>query len=372
MLTLFAAAAALAAAPVMAGLCGSKTPPTGFRIAVGYAQGPRARALENARDAAIDYAVKNYASEWTPLQVAAFRRQVFDWSEDNWQAGAACVRLAIADEAFKAQDTALAKLTSDLKGIAGTVSARAHAVEVDAPVWDQSGCAADIGAALRTTLIGQLSGVQVSPGASRLGMRLAAVADGVSAAVTLDNVVIGAFTFPLTLFRLEPGETGKCAANAAIGLRADDRRGADGLSVRVRFADVVGEGCEGDPAEPVVTTSTRARVQVFSVDDDSVAHFVGVHEVSGTQSLGVGSLAPSPDGSDERLVAVALPAGQSFGATEWFTDYCRMETSFDIGTFPASAAVGTTTFIVRPSGTRGCAVVNSTASDDEASAPPCR
>lgn len=365
-------ATALAAPAVLTGLCGSKNPPTGYRYAVGHAQGPRARALEAARDAAIDDAVKNYASDWTPLQVAAFRRQVFDWSEDNWQAGTACVRLAIADEAFNAQDVALAKLTSDLKSIAGTVSARVHAVEIDAPVWDQSGCAADIGGALRTTLIGQLSGVRVEPGAARLAIRLAAVADGVSAAVTLDNVSIGAFTFPLTLFRLEPSETGRCATNAAIGMKADDRRGANGLSVRVRFANVAGEACEGDPAEPVVTTSARSRVQVFSVDNHSVAHFIEVHEVSGTLSLGVGSLAPSKEGGDERLIAVALPAGQSFGATEWYTDYCRMETPFDIGMFPASAAIGTTTFIVRASGTRGWPVVNSTASDDVARAPVCR
>ena len=359
-------------------LCGSKTPPTGYRIVKAHAPGPRARAIEAAHDAAVQNALSLYAGHLSPLQEAAFREQVFDWSDDNWapgrfmEEGTACVRLAIAEEAFTAHRDSLDRLTRSLEALADRVRGRTASVELLAPVWDRSGCAADIGPAIRTTLLGALQGVELAPGGPRLAMRLAALDSVVTGAVTLDGVAIGGFDFPLTMFGLEPGEAGKCASNATLGLGGDDREGAGGLSMRVRLGSHVGEGCEGDRDNPLLTTSAPARVQVFSVDSSGTGHFVGVWVVYGTAGLGEGTLAPMPDGGDERLVAVALPATADFGKSASWTDYCRLPAPFSAAWFPPAAAIGTTTFIVHPSGTHGCAAGSAMAAQAAAAAPVCR
>jgi hypothetical protein len=343
-------------------LCGSKTPPAGYRIVVGYASGPRAKAIEAAREKALANAESLYAGQLTPLQRAAFREQVFDWSDDNWKAGTACFKLAIDNAAFTADEAELAALTAQLRTLGAAVGSRA--VDVEAPVWDQSGCAADIGGAIRTTLLSEMHGATVTSGAARLSIRLAALADRVQGSATLDGVAIGGVSFPLTLFRLEPGEVGRCAGNAALRLASDDRKGSSGLSVRVRLTDHRGEACEGEADSPAVTTSGPARVQVYSVDQSGGGHYIGLWSVPGELSLGTGWLTPMAEGGDERLVAVAVPAKVSFGRTEsWGDTYCRLTAPFDASSFPPEAAIGTTTFIVHPGGTHGCPVAKPTPAD---------
>ena len=359
-------------------LCGSKTPPTGYRIATGLGSGPRAQALEGAREQAIQNALDQYGRDLTELQAAAFRKNTFDWSEDHWEPGAllqqgtACFRIAIAEEAFTAHADSVEQLSRDLAALAAEVRVRTASVEIDAPVWDQSGCPADIGAALRTTLLRHLAGVTETPGAPRLRVRLAALDTVVQAAVTLDGASIGGFSFPLTTFDLARGEVGRCAGNATLGLGADDRRGAGGLSVRVRLGAHVGEGCEGDRDNPTLVASAPVLAQVFSIDRDGTGHFVGTWTVNGQAALGEGTLAPMPSGGDERLVAVALPPGRDFGRTHGWTDYCKLPSTFNASWFPTEAAIGTTTFIVHPAGTHGCGPVVSGATAVAAAAPVCR
>ncbi len=361
-----------------ADLCGSKTPPTGYRLGTGYGSGPRAQALEVARQRAIENALDAYGRDLTELQAAAFRKQVFDWSEDHWEPGAllqqgtACFRIAIADEAFTAHADSVDQLSRDLAALAAQVRARTATVEIDAPVWDQSGCPADIGAALRTTLLAHMAGVTETPGAPRLRVRLAALDTVVQAALTLDGASIGGFAFPLTTFGLSRGEVGRCASNGTLGLGADDRRGAGGLAVRVRLGAHVGEGCEGDSDNPTLVASAPVQAQVFSIDRDGMGHFVGTWSVNGQTALGEGTLAPMPSGGDERLVAVALPPGRDFGRTQGWADYCKLSSTFNASWFPAEAAIGTTTFIVHPAGTNGCGAVVSGATAVAAEAPVCR
>ncbi len=359
-------------------LCGSKTPPLGYRIVVGHASGPRARAIEAARDRALQNALVLYAPHFSPLQEASFREQVFDWSDDNWVPGrfmvegTACVRLAIAQEAFTAHRDALDRLTASLGALADRVRDRTASVDLLAPVWDRSGCAAENGDAIRTTLLGQLQGVKEVRGGPRLAIRLAALDRVVTGAVTLDGVALGGFDFPLTVLGVEPGEAGRCAANGTLGLEGDDRRGAAGLTVGLRLGSHASDACEGDPDNPVLSTSAPARVQVFSVDRTGGGHFVGAWELNGTTSLGEGTLTPMPQGGDERLVAVAVPPGSDFGRSGAWTEYCRLPGPFSASWFPGSAAIGTTTFIVHPAGMRGCAPGVSGASTVAADAPVCR
>jgi hypothetical protein len=359
-------------------LCGSKTPPTGYRIVVGHASGPRARAIEAAHEAALQNALDLYGGHLSPLQQASFREQVYDWSEDNWVPGRflaegdACARLTIAEEAFTAHRDALDRLTRSLLAFADPVRASTTRVDLLAPVWDRSGCAAEIGDAIRTTLRGQLQGVEEVRGGTPLAIRLAALDSVVRGSVTLDGKSLGSFDFPLTVLGVEPGEVGRCAANGTLGLEGDDRRGAAGLTVGLRLGSHASDACEGDLDNPVLSTSAPARVQVFSVDRTGGGHFVGVWELNGTTSLGEGTLTPMPQGGDERLVAVAVPPGSDFGRSGAWTEYCRLPGPFSASWFPESAAIGTTTFIVHPAGMRGCAPGVSGASTVAADAPVCR
>ena len=352
-----------------ADLCGSKVPPTGYRIAVGYADGPRARALEAARAKAIENALAWYAADLGPLEQAAFRKQVFDWSEDNWERRTACVRLAIADEAFTLQKDAADRLAADLRALAKKVTAKA--VDVAAPTWD-SGCKADFGGALRNALVAELTGVRVTSGAPRLAIQLSARADGVFATVTLDEVSIGGFSFPLSLFHSTQGEGGACATNATLGLGGDTRVAAGGLHVSLALSAHQGEACEGDADNPIVTVSAPARVQLYSVDRGGTGHFVGEQEVERSAPIGEGTLVPMDAGGDERLLAVALPHGQSFGPTDAWRDYCRLPAPFDARAFPAGAAIGSATFVVHPAGTYGCPDRPAPEATTAAEAPMCR
>ncbi|MBM4393996.1 MAG: hypothetical protein FJ090_22950 [Deltaproteobacteria bacterium] len=366
---------ALAADP--SSLCGSKTPPTGYRIATGYGSGPRVQAIELAREQAIDNALSLYGSDLSELQRAAFRKQAFDWSDDNWEpglgfaAGSACFRLAVANEAFTAHEAAFDKLRADLQSLAAQVKVRGTSVDVMAPAWEESGCAADIGGALRTALVAELQGLRVESGAPRLALRLSALSTTVTVAATLDGVSLGGFSFPLSLFRNEVGEVGRCAANRTLGLASDNRPGAGGLSATVRLGAHVGEACEGDLDGPVLTVSAPSSVQVFSIDARGGGHFVGQWNVDRELSLGQGTMLAEPEGGDERLVAVAMPKGAAFSRTRAWTGYCKVPGTFSTSWFPSGAAIGTTTFIVHRSGTHDCPLVNTPETALEEAAPPC-
>ncbi len=122
--------------------------------------------------------------------------------------------------------------------------------------------------------------------------------------------------------------------------------------MHLKVAD--GTACEGSRDDISLSVSQPARVQVYSVDRAGGGHFLGAVEGGPTIEVGDGQWVPQPDDSDERLVAVAVPLGQSFGARDSWSAYCRLPTALNAKDFPAGAAVGTKSFLVYRQGTHGC------------------
>ena len=117
--------------------------------------------------------------------------------------------------------------------------------------------------------------------------------------------------------------------------------------------------CPGEILRPVLMVSQQARVQVYSVARDGRGFLVWPPPgdpglVDSLLDLGEFAAVETPDHGDERLVAVAVPAGAYFGKTEGWTGFCRLSGVFGPVLYPAGAALGAATWRVLPAGMGGC------------------
>ena len=160
------------------------------------------------------------------------------------------------------------------------------------------------------------------------------------------------------LYGLEDAEEPSCRWDRELGLTEGHRMGGDGRSVRVVITGNTGEYCEGDRMEPVVLVDRPSRIRVYSVERDGRALVIWPYSpeqddlVERSLSLGQAQV-QRPKLGEERLVAVSIPADETFGeVADWKA--CYWPTAFDASAIPAGAAVGSVGFLVAPEGADGC------------------
>ncbi len=379
----------------------STTPPPGYWVEVGHASGPRDQALNEAYEIARERLLRNVCAGLTEMTCASVQRHVTTW-EEQFERRQACVSVAIPREHVDLLRTQARDLDGRLAALAGEVAAqRADLVRHEAPQW-ASGCSAGVlGTAIRTELDGFLgrSGVRIcrdgvgeggvagEPSrcvdADRLQLVLSPRDDGVKLMAYMHTpgvageVALPGPRFPLDLFALQSGEAGDCVADHTLQLQRGARAGDEQLQVWVdlpRGDNVFEEGAE---IEPIVRVNRPARVRVFSVTRSGEAFLIwpypGIPDVVDAEgSVGKGFVIRDPVAGDESLVAIAVPAGESFGPAEGWLGYCRVEQSFSEGVYPAGAAVGRATYTVVGSNSDEFSAIVEAAQRAREDASPCR
>ncbi len=357
-----------------------EVPPQGYRLERAYGSGPQAEALEQARSRARQAMLERVCAGYGELRCAAVQRHVSSWGDGSWEPvdrkgreGTACAAVVV-EEAFLDQlgrdytlfEASLAQLVVALRAQAGDTL-----LAVEPPTWE-SGCVAGaVGAAVAGELRSQLAGTRVvpegqgdrtatavistlSPGAGGVRLNLSVrPADGAA-------VLLGGFTFPGDLFGDGADALGACRGDQDLGLSDGEKLGDGGLQVAVVVDTHDGVVCPGETLRPVLMVSQQARVQVYSVARDGSGYLVWLPRgepgrVGELMDLGAFYAVETPDRGDERLVAVAVPAGGYFGKTEGWTGFCALPGVFGPVLYPAGAAIGTASWRVLPAGLGGCA-----------------
>lgn len=377
-LILLTAAPAGAAEIVGVGPC-PEVPPTGYRLERAYASGVEDQALNLARARARQAMLDRICAGYGELRCAAVQRHVTSWGEGSWapgdrrgREGVACAAVVVED-AFLDQlgrdyasfEASLAALVLELKAQAGDAL-----LAVEPPTWDSGCVAGPMGAAVAGELRSQLAGARVVPegqgdrGASGVVSTLSPGAGGVRLNLSYRppagaSVLLGGFTFPGDLFGDDPSAQAACRADGELGLSDGEKLGDGGLQVAVVVDTHDGVVCPGETLRPVLMVSRQARVQVYSVARDGAGYLVWPPPgepglVDDLLDLGEFHAVESPDRGDERLVAVAVPAGAYFGKTEGWTGFCALPGVFGPLLYPAGAAIGTASWRVLPAGLGGC------------------
>jgi hypothetical protein len=357
-----------------------EVPPPGYRLERAYASGPRAEALEAARQRARAVMLERICAGYGQLRCAAVQRHISSWGEGSWEPehrrgreGTACAAVAI-EQSFLDQlgrdylrfEADLSALVQRLRGQVGDAL-----LAVEPPVWE-SGCVAGaVGAAVAGELRSQLAGSRVVPEgqgdrtAAAVISTLSPSAGGVRLNLAVrpaggGAVLLGGFAFPGDLFGDDPASQAACRSDADLGLRDGEKLGDGGLQVALVVDTHDGVVCPGEVLRPVLMVSQRARVQVYSVARDGTGYLVWPPPgepglVEELLDLGAFHAVETPDRGDERLVAVAVPSGGYFGKTEGWTGFCALPGVFGPPYYPAGAAIGAASWRVLPAGLGSCA-----------------
>ncbi len=371
----------------------------GYTVQRGEAAGTNAaQAVAAARHQATRALVDRACRGLSELRCAAVARHVKPWRTGHYDARtrSACASVSLQRDLLDTLARDAAVLESELRALASAAVDRAGGapLAIPAPTW-ASGCGAgEIGQVVQAGLFNQIASFPSArvvdadtsvDGAARLVSQLAPGVGGVTLTAWLQRAddatltPLPGFGFPLDLFEIAATEVGSCRSDRDLGLARGERLGAGGLRVRVEVPGVDGVGCEGKSVEPVVRVSRPSEVQVYSVAADGRSLLVwpppGVlSRVEHTLSLGEMRLVAQPAKGDERLVAVALPEGAAWGATDGWRGFCESPTGLGPELYPDDAAIGSTTFTILPSGQGDClAAPDVAALRDAVSVPPaCR
>jgi len=359
-------------------------------VELGYGHGNEAKAMSAARDDAFRKVIDRVCAGLSEARCNGIRSSISPWEDGRYHRRSACAAVAFPEDKLDALQREAGDLDQAIAGLAEDVgSLEVALLRHEAPAWE-SGCAAgEVGAYLENTFDGALGRTAVQldrderlhAGASRFHMVLAPGPAGVRVTGYLQRPgEVGWSTvegpkFALDLFGVEAAEQGQCAPDERLGLRGGQLAGDGGLAV---WIDLPGGGnlfCEGEEIAPVLRVSSPARVQVFSVQRGGAAHLVWPMEGDGIVEeqlvLDGGVLLADEGAGDERLVAVALPAGRSFGPTDRWRGYCEAGKDFGDSFYPAGAAVGTASYTVRPQGGSCAAVDVSRYRNASFTAEPC-
>jgi hypothetical protein len=356
-----------------------EVPPTGFRLERAYASGPRDEALNAARALARQAMIERVCAGYGELRCSAVQRHIGSWGEGSWIAADRRERLGTACAAVVVEEAFLDQLARDYAGFEASLAAlvdelRARAgdalLAVEPPTWETGCVAGPVGAAVAGELRSLLAGARVVPegqgdrGATALLTTLSPGAGGVRLNLALRPptgaaVLLGGFAFPGDLFGDDPDALATCRSDEQLGLNAGEKLGGGGLQVALVVDTQDGVVCPGETLRPVLMVSQQARVQVYSVARDGVGYLVwpppgeaGV--VDDIVDLGSFHAVETPDRGDERMVAVAVPAGSYFGKTEGWTGFCQLSGVFGPLLYPSGAAIGTASWRVLPAGLGGC------------------
>jgi hypothetical protein len=356
-----------------------EVPPSGYRLERGYAQGPRDEASDLARQRARAVMTERVCAGYGELRCAAVQRHITSWGEGSWRPadrrgreGTACAAVVVED-AFLDQlgrdyasfEGSLTALVEQLRGVVGDAM-----LAVEPPTWESGCVAGNIGAAVAGELRSELAGARVVPegqgvrGAVAVLTTLSPGAGGVRLNLSVGQPgqareLLGGFAFPGDLFGDDPERQAACRSDVDLGLSAGEKLGDGGLQVALAVDSHDGVVCPGEQLQPVLMVSQQARVQVYSVARDGSGYLVWpppgeLGLVDDVLDLGAFHAVETPDRGDERMVAVAVPAGSYFGKTEGWTGFCELPGVFGPVLYPAGAAIGTASWRVLPAGLGGC------------------
>jgi len=335
--------------------------------------------MEQARTEAYAHVVERVCHGLSDARCDGIRRSIRPWEDGlyNRKTRTACAAAVFPQEKLVELEREAAELDRGIARMANAVARQIEEADTallhhEPPIWT-GGCAAGLaGDHLRNTVNGKLGhrGVRLDRDGradaqvARLQLELApASAAGVQITGYLElpkaegwSSIAGP-SFALDLLGLDEVDRVECRGDDALGLRRGHRIGQGGLQIWVDLPNGQNLFCQGDVITPTIRVSEPARVQVYSVLRDGTAYLVWPFEGDGiieTQlALDPAMLSANPDGSDESLVALALPTDAPFGPTQGWRAYCKASDDFNHAYYPPGAAADTAVFTVRSQG-RSC------------------
>lgn len=352
--------------------------PKGYEIEPGRAEGDeveaRNAALQNAKMALR----QRFCEGRSEVCCAAVWRHIEPWGKGSYTPGTrkkpgwACAAAVLPDaflenlpEDCDSSGKAFEKLAGEVRSRVGN-----RLLSIEPPRWETGCVLGELGAAVAGEIRRRMTGIRLvgqgedSTGAVRLVSLLHQGVGGLNLVVSLADpnekgeVVLGDVPFTADMLPVEDHEMGLCRTDAALALPGGRKVSGD---FRIDVVALTRDGnlCEGETLTPTLKLSQPGRVQVWNVDKDGLAFLVwpppgASDQVRGTVSLGEFTMVPMPEPADERFVAVAVPAGGSFGLTDGWSGYCRLNGVFDSRYYPQGSAVGTATFHVIPAGVESC------------------
>ena len=367
---------ARAAADREAALACEADTPEGYQIHTGFATDPdEASALESARLSARRLALESLCAGKSEPRCAVISRHIEGWKLPFYHpyTHRACAHVGVNRRWIDDDSHDQERLTQQLQALARDVveALGDELLWITPPLWSGSGChAGEVG----TAMIAELRNGLAATGGVRLATeRQRAAQLEVNLSLSGDQVVLGAalrrpgdegliplegFRFPRDLFDVKEG-SGDCRFDRELGLIAGLRSGDDGRTVRV-IVPGGGSYCEGDRITPTVKVDRPSTVRVFSVGRSGKAYLVWPPPgqdglVQHTASLGVMDLHPTPNGGDEKLVAVAVAPGGELGPIKDWSAFCAVS-AFTAALYPSGAAAGAATFQVQRFDADACLV----------------
>lgn len=353
--------------------CPTTPPGPEWRMRVGYSKNRGQAGLAEARQNARDTLLTDLTNGYGETRRNAVRRHIFDWKEGRVTKEGACAAVAVEARYLDAFETDAAALDRNLSRLAERVKASlgTQPVHVKAPTWDTGCGAGDVGRYLSAALRNELATHGVNPQTANhpsfanLSLQLAPGPLEVVVTATLTSskgaLALPGLSFAADLLNVEPDDARECRSDDALGLDDGERLGAEGLRVWVDLPTRDGIVCEGETVDVTFRVNQPARVQVYSVDLHGNGYLVwpppnGRGDVEDSVTLSGIRMARFPAGGDERLVAVAVPAGSRFGRNDTWHGFCRLADAFGPTLYTSESAIGASTYVVVPAGSSGCPV----------------
>ncbi len=341
--------------------------PENYQIHTGYAADPdEAGALSAAIEDARRRALEVVCSGKSPTRCEVLARHVENWKAPYWSPTShrACAHVGIRRDYLDDDKGDQQRLSAELVRLGGDIAARGKSpLWIEPPTWAPSGCHAGPAG---SSMVAELKNALAAAGSVRLAtqaesatrLHLALDVRATEVVVSADLREPGAssvvplqgFTVPGDLFDLHQAGA-DCRLDQELGLVSGQRAGSDGRTVRVTLP-AEGAYCEGDSINPVVVVDRPSRVKVYSVARDGTAFLVwpppdqdGV--VQSTAPLGEMELFRSTVEGDEKLVAVAVPIGGSFGPSQKWKAFCKVSGALTAAAWTPTSAAGAATFVVQ-------------------------
>jgi len=354
--------------------CPAQTNHKDYRVERAEARGRNAaEAVDEARVKAYERLKEKVCEGVSTERCHANSRNVMGFGAGYYddKENSACASVAIHVDRLNSIEKDLASLDATLADVAEAIlgQSKGAPLELAAPAWSASGCAAgEVGAYLTSLLKGHLPGVMIlNPGQEAEGMKqlkLELAESGSQVALTAElraptdpgwtQLDVGSRSFPSDLFTIEPGEDGECASSGMLGLTGDHQQGSGGLWARLEMPPPVrGVYCEGEPVFPKMSLNQDAAVRLYTVQQDGTGYLVwssfGRAEYAARPTdltqAGAWHVVQTEDGSDSQLVMVAVPQKIPFGSADMVKDelgrpqVCGLSQPLHASQFPPEAAI---------------------------------
>jgi hypothetical protein len=349
--------------------------PENYQIHTGYASGDEAVAVQEARDDARALALATLCSGKSPVRCEVLVRHLEAWKQPHWNpvSKQACAHVGIRRDYLDDDRGDQQRLSIELRRLGEDIAARVGTgvVWIEVPTITSTGCPAGPAG---SSMVAELRNALAAAGTVRI-----ATASQLATNVQLSldvrgtDVVVSAalqeprasvqtplegFVVPGDLFDLTEANSASCRFDRELGLVFGQRTAPDGRTVHLKLP---GDGsyCEGDSIEPTLVVDKPSDVKVFSVSQDGTGYVVwpppgASGKVDSSVSLGEMVLLRDPNLGDEKLVAVAVPVGATFGTSNPWTTYCKAPGPVTSAIWSKSAALGGATFVVQPYDASAC------------------